>query len=287
MTGSDSEQERPFVKMHGLGNDFVVLDGRLRPLPIRADQARAIADRHTGVGCDQVLVLEPSSNADVFMRILNSDGGEVGACGNGARCVAGLLMADSGADSATIETSAGVLKARRTGNGVTIDMGPAGEDWREIPLAREADTLHLEMSAPPLADPVAVGMGNSHAVFFCDDPDAVPLAELGPELEHHPLFVGGVNVGVARIEAGGAIRLRVWERGTGLTLACGSGACAARVAAARRGLAPRSGDVILPGGTLHVDWREDGHVLLGGPTATAFTGTLDLARLTAGTGAGA
>ena len=268
----------PFTKMHGLGNDFVVLDARRGPLRIGARQARAIADRHTGIGCDQVIVIEPPANglADVFMRIRNADGGEVAACGNGTRCVAAMIMKEKNSTHAVIETAAGVLDAQAKADGlIAVDMGLAATDWRDIPLAGPADTLHLDIAAGPLSDPVAVNMGNPHAVFFVDDAEAVPLDSLGPQIERHEMFPRATNVEVAQVLSGSEIRLRVWERGVGITLACGSGACAALVAASRRGLTGRAADVVVDGGRLGIEWLDDGHVRLTGPVAVSFTGTLD------------
>ncbi len=267
-----------FTKMHGLGNDFVIIDARRHALAVDEGKARRIADRHTGVGCDQVIVIETAKNgaADAFMRIRNADGGEVAACGNAARCVAALLMGEAGRDSARIETLAGMLEAEGLEDGtVAVDMGAPRLDWRDIPLSEPSDTLHLALSAGPLTDPVAVSMGNPHAVFFVPDADAVDLAALGPGLEHHAMFPERANIGVATMRGRDAIRLRVWERGAGLTLACGTGACAALVAAVRRGLAERRCRVTLDGGTLTIEWREDGHVLMSGPVAIAFTGALE------------
>jgi len=272
----------PFTKMHGLGNDFVVLDGRARKLRLGPAAARAIADRRTGVGCDQLLVVEPANNgaADAFMRIYNPDGGESGACGNGARCVAHLLMAETGKKVAHIETLAGVLAAEAAAGGlVSVDMGPVRFGWRDVPLAREGDTLNLDYANGPLRDPVALNVGNPHLVFFVADVDAVPLAEIGPKIERDPLFPERVNVEAAEIVNDGEIRLRVWERGAGLTRACGSGACAALVAAHRRGLAKRKAKVVLDGGALTIEWRRDNHVIMTGPVAKSFTGVLDDALL--------
>lgn len=269
---------RPFIKMHGLGNDFVVVDARTEPFPLTDALAQAIADRREGVGCDQLLILEPPTggSADVFMRIRNHDGGEVGACGNGTRCVAALVMGELGREALTIETAAGLLQARAAGPGrVTVDMGEARLDWRDIPLSEERDTLHLGIGNGPLADPVGVNMGNPHAVFFVDDVESLPLAELGPPLEHHPLFPERANIGAAQLTGEDTLRLRVWERGAGLTRACGSGACAAAVAAARRGLTGRRVEVTLDGGTLTIEWLENGHVEMTGPVATAFHGELN------------
>ena len=272
----------PFTKMHGLGNDFVVLDARRGPLRIGARQARAIADRHTGIGCDQVIVIEPPANglADVFMRIRNADGGEVAACGNGTRCVAAMIMKEKNSTHAVIETAAGVLDAQAKADGlIAVDMGLAATDWRDIPLAGPADTLHLDIAAGPLSDPVAVNMGNPHAVFFVDDAEAVPLDSLGPQIERHEMFPRATNVEVAQVLSGSEIRLRVWERGVGITLACGSGACAALVAASRRGLTGRAADVVVDGGRLAIEWLADGHVRLTGPVAVSFTGTLGQSML--------
>ena len=268
---------RAFIKMHGLGNDFVVIDARREPFQPTEPAARLIADRRLGVGCDQFLVIEPPGNgqAEAFLRIRNADGREVGACGNGTRCVARLLMAESGRTTARIETAAGLLEASDAGGGrVAVDMGPARLDWREIPLAEEQDTLHLDFSLGPLSDPVAVNMGNPHAVFFVPEAETVDLEELGPQIEHAPLFPERCNVGLVQVVSRDRLRYRVWERGVGITRACGSGACAAGVAAARRGLAERKVTLRLDGGELQTDWRADGHVVLTGPATTAFHGRL-------------
>ncbi len=270
---------RPFTKMHGLGNDFVVIDARATPVDLSAGQAQAICDRRTGVGCDQLLAIEraPNGRADAFMRIFNADGSEAGACGNGTRCVADLLMRETGGDEIAIETLAGVLPTRRSPDGrVAVDMGPALEGWRDIPLAREMDTGHLGLARGELSDPVAVNVGNPHAVFFVDDVHAVALDIVGPDLEHDPLFPDRANIGVVQVETPDRLRFRVWERGAGITRACGSGACAALVAAVRRGvIAGRRATVVLDGGDLDIAWREDGHVIMTGPVATSFHGELD------------
>ena len=273
---------RPFVKMHGLGNDFVVLDARELALDLPPGRIRAIADRRTGVGCDQLVVISPARGhtSDAWMSIYNADGSEVGACGNATRCIAWLLMRESGKAGVVIETKAGLLDAEsRGGDRVAVDMGLARLDWRDIPVAEPVDTLHLRIDAGPLADPVGVGMGNPHAVFFVDDAEAVDLAAWGPGLEHHPLFPERANIEVAQVLAPGRIRMRVWERGTGITMACGTGACATLVAAARRGLPGRGADVVLDGGTLAIEWLADDHVLMTGPVALAFAGRLDPALL--------
>ncbi len=266
---------RPFIKMHGLGNDFVVIDARREPLALDAAAVRAVADRRAGVGCDQLIVMEPASNgaADVFMRIRNADGGEVEACGNATRCVASLIMAETGRDRCTVETRAGALPAVAARDGaIAVDMGAVRTAWREIPLARQMDTLHLELTRGPLRDPVAVNIGNPHAVFFVDDAAAIDLAGLGPSLEHDPVFPERANIGVAEVVGPDRLRVRVWERGVGLTRACGTGACAAAAAAHRRGLTGRKVEVRLDGGLLALEWREDGHMVMTGPVATSFTG---------------
>ena len=271
----------PFVKMHGCGNDFVVFDERRSALGLTARRAAAIADRREGVGCDQFIVIErppEGSGAAAFMRIRNPDGAEAGACGNATRCVVRLLHAETGRDDLAIATLAGVLPATVAADGsVTVDMGKPLLRWQEVPLAREMDTLHLDLAAGDLRDAAALSMGNPHATFFVPDAEAVPIAALGPGLEHDELFPECANIGVAQMLAPDRIRLRVWERGAGLTRACGSGACAALVNAARRGLADRAATVIVDGGALRISWREDGHVLMSGPTAIAYRGEIELA----------
>jgi diaminopimelate epimerase len=265
-----------FRKMHGAGNDFMVLDARATPLPFSAARIRALGDRRTGIGWDQLIVLEPAqdSAADVFMRIFNPDGSPAGACGNATRCVAELLGAERDIFDVTVQTIAGLLPARRLGDGrVCVDMGAPGLDWRDIPLAGPCDTLHLDLPG----DPAAASMGNPHATVFVADIEAIDLAVSGPALEHDGLFADRANIGFAQVLSPGRLRLRVWERGAGLTLACGSGACAALVNAARRGLTGRAAELILDGGTLWIEWRaDDSHVLMTGPTALAFQGAVDL-----------
>ena len=270
----------PFRKMHGCGNDFVVFDERAGELGFTAARAAALADRRTGIGCDQFITIEPApagSNADAFMRIRNPDGSEAGACGNATRCVAALLAAETGRSHQVIRTAAGNLPADVLPDGsVAVDMGPARLDWPDIPLARPMDTLHLDLSLGPVADPAAASMGNPHATFFVPDMGSLPLEQLGLLLERHPLFPERANIGFAQVLAPDRLRLRVWERGAGLTLACGSGACAALVNAHRRGLTGRRATVQVDGGALLIEWRQDGHVLMTGPVATAFTGAVDL-----------
>jgi diaminopimelate epimerase len=270
----------PFVKMHGCGNDFVVFDERRGALGLGPARAAAIADRRTGVGCDQFIVIEqppPGSAADAFMRIRNPDGGEAGACGNATRCVASLLHAETGRRALAIETVAGLLPAEVLEDGrVAVDMGPARLDWRDVPLAVPQDTLHLDLAEGPVADPAALSMGNPHATFFVHDVASVPTERLGPLLEHAPLFPERANIGFAQVLSAERIRVRVWERTAGLTRACGSGACAALVNAARRGLTGRHATVVVDGGELEIEWRADGHVLMTGPAAVAFYGRIDL-----------
>ncbi len=268
-----------FVKMHGCGNDFVVFDERSGTLGLTARRAAAIADRRTGVGCDQFIVIEPAPpGADAFMRIRNPDGAEAGACGNATRCVADLLARDNGRHRQVIRTVAGDLVSEVLADGrVRVDMGPARLGWSEVPLAQPMDTLHLDLAAGNVSDPAAASMGNPHATFFVADIGAVPIGELGPRLEHDRLFPERANIGFAEIRGRDRMRLRVWERGAGLTLACGSGACAALVNAHRRGLVDRRASVEVDGGTIEIEWREDGHVLMTGPVATAFVGEIDLA----------
>jgi len=272
-----------FVKMHGCGNDFVIIDGRADLLELTPAQAASIADRHTGIGCDQLIVLQPPApGADVFMRIWNPDGSEAGACGNATRCVADILFRESRGEVAAIRTISGDLPARRLPDGqIEIDMGPVRLDWQDVPLSHPMDTLRLPLSADGVAEPAACSMGNPHATFFVHDLAAIDIPRIGPVLEHAALFPQRANVGFAQILDPDTIRLRVWERGAGLTLACGSGACAALVNAHRRGLTHRRARVIVDGGALAIAWRDDGHVLMTGPATTAFTGTIDLDALAA------
>ena len=268
-----------FRKMNGLGNDFVVLDARIRPLALKPAQIAAIADRSQGIGCDQVIALEPSDFADVFMRIWNADGGEVGACGNAARCIAALLVAERGSPHVSIETESGLLAATVNKDGsVTTDMGAPRFEWNEIPLAKPfPDTTRIELSVHDagLSAPSAVNVGNPHCIFFVDDVDASDLARFGPALEHHPLFPERANISLAQVTGPDSLRLRTWERGAGLTKACGTAACAAAVAAVRRGLTGRRVNVTLPGGVLVIGWREDDdHILMTGPFTLDYEGVV-------------
>jgi diaminopimelate epimerase len=273
--------------MHGLGNDFVVLDARGRALALSPESRRIVADRKLGVGCDQLIVLEPPAerDADVFMRIYNPDGSEAGACGNATRCVASVVMDERKTDQVTVQTISGLLESQKAGMGanglpvISVDMGPARLDWREIPVREACDTNHIPVGLGPLQDAVGTSMGNPHATFFVDDLDAIPILEVGPKLEHDRFFPERANIGVAQLVGENRLRLRVWERGAGLTLACGSGACAAGVAAARRGLTGRNVDIVMEHGTLGIEWLRDGHVMMTGGISLAYQGELDRSLL--------
>ena len=275
MTGSVK-----FRKMNGLGNDFVVLDARAHPLALKAAQIAAIAERNRGIGCDQVIALEPSDFADVFMRIWNADGGEVGACGNAARCVAALLVAERGSPQVSIETESGMLAATVAKDGsVTIDMGAPRFAWNEIPLSQPFDDTRAvelpQFSGFGLGAASMVNVGNPHCIFFVENIEAHDLGRFGPALEHDKLFPERANISLAQVTGPSSLRLRTWERGAGLTRACGTAACAAAVAAARRGLTGRHVTVTLPGGDLVIDWRDaDDHILMTGPFALDYQGTI-------------
>ncbi|WP_271438946.1 diaminopimelate epimerase [Pontixanthobacter luteolus] len=260
----------PFTKMHGLGNDFIMLDAREQDLPdLTAATVAALADRHTGIGCDQLIVLEPSNRADFRMRIYNSDGGEVEACGNASRAAA-LLHGRA----AAVETGGGIINICPSESGARVDMGQPRFEWDAIPIDYAMDTLHLPVSWEGLTDPSAVNVGNPHVIFFVEDLAAIDLARLGPLIETDPLFPQRVNVNVAQV-SGGAINLRVWERGAGLTRACGTGACATAVAALRRGLVQSPVKVTLPGGTLTIEWSEGQSIIMEGPATESYRGTFE------------
>ena len=258
----------PFMKMHGLGNDFVVVDLRHGVEAPDSATIAAIADRHFGVGFDQLATIDHDDHADARLVFFNADGSRSAACGNATRCIARFLMDGTGKSRLSLRTDHAILMAEDAGGGLTrVNMGPPVLDWQAIPLAQDLDTLHL----PIPGDPVATGMGNPHMTFFVDDADAVDLDRFGPEHEHHPLYPQRTNVEVVQVLSPEEIRLRIWERGTGPTLASGSCSCAAAVAAARRGLTGRKVAVNVPGGRLMIDWREDG-VWMTGPTAHVFDG---------------
>ena len=261
----------PFTKMHGLGNDFVMLDARAAPLPPMSEAtARALADRTTGIGCDQLILLEPSDTADFRMRIFNADGGEVEACGNASRAVA-LLHGKA----ARVETSGGLIEIEPAEGGARVDMGKPRFEWDAIPLAYAMDTLGMPVAWGELEAPTAVNVGNPHVVFFVPDADAVPLDMMGPGIETDPLFPDRINVNVASISGNDAIKLHVWERGVGLTRACGTGACATAIAAMRRKLTGRKVAVTLPGGTLTIEWDADDRIIMTGPATESFRGSFD------------
>jgi diaminopimelate epimerase len=255
--------------MHGLGNDFAVFDAREAPLEMDAARARALADRRTGIGCDQIILIENSQVADVRMRIWNADGGEVQSCGNATRCVA--LLTGGG----MIETAGGLLEATLDGGGASVDMGAPRFGWNEIPLAYPIDTEKMPVGWDELREPAAVNVGNPHIVFFVKDSDAVELERLGPTIETDPLFPERVNVNVASVEDG-ALKLRVWERGAGLTRACGTGACATAVAAIRRKLVASPVEVQLPGGALIIAWAPGEAIRMSGPGTLVFEGEIEL-----------
>jgi len=305
-------KNRSFLKMHGLGNDFVIIDNRADGFIPDEPLRRAIADRHRGVGCDQLIILGPpkANGADVFMHIYNPDGSEAGACGNATRCVARLLFEESGKSEGVVQTISGLLPISKTTDGlIAADFGPPRLEWNEIPLSKSVDTLNVPLrldelceavgtapaSPPPLEggvrggvckvdtlpSPCCINMGNPHAVFFVPDAEAVPLEAIGPKLETHPMFPQRCNIEFAHIVNRQKIRMRVWERGAGITQACGSGSCATLVAAVRRGLSDRRAVVILDGGELIIEWREsDSHVIMAGPASLAFKGTLSEEILT-------
>lgn len=263
-----------FHKMHGLGNDFVVFDAREGTVTMSAARARAIADRHFGVGCDQLILIEPSTVATARMRIWNADGGEVESCGNATRCVATLL-----GDGATLETIGGILDLSVTSGGASVDMGAPRFDWDEVPLAYAMDTLALPLAwdgVETIAPPIALSVGNPHVILLVPDVDALDIETLGRPIEHDPVFPERINVNFATIDSPDRIRLRVWERGSGATLACGTGACATAVAAIRSGRTKSGVTVTLPGGDLVIDWQPGGTIRMTGSATHVFSGELNL-----------
>lgn len=271
-----------FRKMNGLGNDFVVFDARLAPLAMTEDKARAIADRKTGIGCDQLIVLEPSKRADVTMRIWNNEGMEVESCGNASRCIADLLFDEQNKTRATIDTKGGFLIAEKGGDKlVTVDMGAPRFDWQDIPLSEKFhDTRYIELAvgpadAPLIHSPSVVNVGNPHCIFWVKSLDVVDLAKVGPMLEHHPLFPQRANITLARVDSKDHAEIRVWERGAGLTKACGTAACAVMAAGFRLRKFNARATITLPGGDLMMERREsDGHILMTGPVTYEFAGEL-------------
>lgn len=277
-----------FLKMHGLGNDFAIFDARAFPLALDGAGARAIADRRRGIGCDQVIVMEPAKDANAFMRIFNADGGEVESCGNAARCVAYLLLAEAGLDEVKVDTTGGPLTCRTAdGNLVTVDIGAPRLDWREIPMTQAVDTASFALDVPGFKDralqsAASVSVGNPHCVLFVEDVEKAPVGKLGPAIERHPWFPLRTNVEFVEHSGPRQLRMKVWERGAGITLACGTGACAAAVAANVRGLTERKVTVMLDGGELEIEWREsDDHVLMTGPVGFSFGGEVNINALLA------
>ncbi len=269
---------RTFHKMHGLGNDFAIFDARETPLAMSERQARALADRRTGIGCDQLILLEPSEVADLRMRIWNHDGGEVESCGNASRCVVALTGVTS------IETGGGVIGGAADGSEVEVTMGEPRFGWQDVPLAYAMDTAALPMAWGELEKPMALSVGNPHLVFFVDDESAVPLDGLGPLIEHDPAFPERINVNVAQL-GGGGIRLRTWERGAGLTLACGTGACATAVAAIASKRAQSPVKVTMPGGSLTIAWQPGEPIRMRGAATHVYSGEIDVEALGSGLGA--
>ena len=268
MQHADTPSGLPFMKMHGLGNDFVVIDQRGSDSVVTAAMARAIGDRHRGVGFDQLAVLTESPDADIALTFFNADGSTAGACGNATRCIARYEMTRLGASALTLQTERGVLHAEDAGNALTrVNMGAPLLDWRDVPLSHAMDTLALPIDGAP----TATGMGNPHCTFFVDDAEAIDLATFGPKYEHHELFPERTNVQVAHVVAQNHLHMRVWERGVGVTLASGSSSCATAVASARRGLTDKTVRIDLDGGRIDIDWRDDG-VWMTGPTAHVFSG---------------
>jgi len=275
MTDPRAPAGLPFAKWHGLGNDFVVIDQRSAPARLAEPLVRAIGDRHRGIGFDQLAEIWPDAEAAARLVFWNADGSQAGACGNATRCIARMLMDETGRPALALRTERGLLACEDAGGGLTrVNMGAPLLDWRDIPLAEATDTLHLPIAGAP----VATGMGNPHCSFFVEDVAAVLLEEFGPAHEHHPLFPERTNVQVVQVTGPDRLRMRVWERGAGITLASGSSTCAVAVAAARRGLTGRAVTVDLDGGTLAIDWRDDG-VWMTGPTAHVADGVLTPAFL--------
>ena len=275
----------PFLKMNGLGNDFIIIDNRALNLSFSQKQVRDLANRETGIGCDQLIVLETSQQADIFMRIYNSEGGEVDACGNATRCIGWLLQAELGRPASMIETNAGLLGAAVQASGdVSVDMGIPRMGWEQIPLSEEFyDTSRIELQLGPIDDPVlhspcVVNVGNPHCIFWVDDLDTHDLSKIGPFLENHFLFPERANITLAKVESENEITIRVWERGAGLTKACGTAACAVVVCGVRRSLSNRAITINLPGGTLAMEWREsDDHIMMTGAIELEYAGEFERA----------
>ncbi|MDC1382048.1 diaminopimelate epimerase [Candidatus Puniceispirillum sp.] len=274
-----------FIKMHGLGNDFIVLDARDPgsgiPDVISEAAATALAERHFGIGCDQILVIRRSQRADIFMQIFNSDGSNAAACGNGTRCVAAYIMQKLTLEQLSIETEAGLLKSWcsvENPDHIAVDMGPVHLDWTAVPLAKRVDTLAVDLGSSAPSPAICQSIGNPHAVLFVEDAESVDLNAIGPELEHHSIFPDRANISFVNQIGPDQFRMRVWERGGGITFACGSGACAVGVAVYRSGRGSRSTEIIMDGGSVFIDWHDDGtaggRVIMRGPVTFVFDGIL-------------
>lgn len=271
------KRQLPFLKMHGLGNDFVIIDGRDNGFKPSKKFLTSVSNRKRGIGCDQFVFLRKpqSPDVDVFLEMYNADGGAVNTCGNATRCVASLMFKELGRKNCVIKTTAGILKAWEDSSGlVAVDFGMPRLEWQQIPLAHQSDTLRVPVSYGGYTDPCCINVGNPHAVFFTPDVASVPLAEVGPHLEYDPNFPERCNIEFAQVLAPDRIRMRVWERGTGITEACGSGACATLVAAVRRQLSARRATIVLDGGDLIIEWRDDNHILMIGAASFSFSGVL-------------
>lgn len=267
-----------FLKMHGLGNDFAIFDGRRSPVVFPRLQIEHLCNRRTGIGCDQLVIIQPSEKADVFMKIYNPDGIEIDSCGNATRCVGWLIMEETGKTKVTLQTNAELLECQKVGEKrILADMGMPKFEWKDIPLSSPCDTLHLPIISGVYSDPVAVSMGNPHMVFVVANSDTVDIADVGPKLEHHPLFPERANVSFAQAVSPNHIKMKVWERGAGATLACGTAACAALVALHRRGMVGTQAEVRLPGGVLDVRWdMKTNHVFMTGEVALVYSGLISL-----------
>ena len=273
-------QHTPFRKMQGLGNDFIIIDQRV-VVPEGQINWQKLADRRHGVGCDQIILLNESHTADIFMRIINADGSEVHACGNATRCVGKLLLQETGKSQVSIETYAGHLSAQ-WGQGdvehITAIMPPPQLNWQQIPLKEEVETLAVSLEVEGLPDGCAVSIGNPHIVFFVEDVSVIPLEQIGKDIEHHPLFPERTNVEMVQVLAPDHLKMRVWERGAGITKACGTGACASLIAAVRRGLSDRRATVEMPGGSLMIEWlpaTQGGKIAMTGEAQEIFRGEID------------
>ena len=269
-------QTVPFIKMHGIGNDFVVIDLRTQKLKLTKALIHFLCQRNTGIGCDQLVTISSTDNqeADVKVRFYNPDGSESGTCGNASRCVADLMMKELDRKKVVLQTRASILQCERVANQISVNMGKAAFDWWKVPLSKEADTMHLNIGE--YKDGVALNVGNPHIVFFVKEVDIINLEVMGPRVEHDPIFPERTNVSIVQILQPNHIKLRVWERGTGITLACGSAACAATVAAHRRGLINTRVDVDLPGGCLNIELTSEEEIWMTGAVAQVFKGSFEI-----------